>query len=94
MIELGGNIKLTGFREIDNSSMVILKKMIGNYARKMSEKCNNFEGLEMTLKTVHDNQFEIHSKLIDNGSSKNSQVTERNIFIGVDSSLKKVLNSI
>lgn len=98
MIELGGNIKLTGFREVDSGSMVILKKIIGNYARKMSDKCGDFEALEMSLKKVHETsehpKYEVHSRLLDGGKSKTSEVTERNLFVGVDSSLRKVLNAL
>ena len=53
MIELGSNIKLTGFKELDNGSMVILRKIIGNYARKMSDQDTGYEGLEMTLKIIN-----------------------------------------
>ena len=33
-LELGGNIELKGFGSMDKSSMVIVKKIIGNYYLK------------------------------------------------------------
>jgi len=36
-LQLGGNINLSGFKEIDSGSMVVLKKIVGNY-----ESCNRF----------------------------------------------------
>jgi hypothetical protein len=51
-IVLGGNIELVGFKELDGGSMVILKKMIGNHVRKMSETAENFEKLTVTMKKV------------------------------------------
>ena len=45
-LQLGGNIELSGFREIDPASMVIIKKIVGNYARKFSD---HFDGFEIGL---------------------------------------------
>ena len=41
-VQLGGNIELSGFRDIDGASMVVLKKIIGNYARRLSELSEKF----------------------------------------------------
>jgi ribosome-associated translation inhibitor RaiA len=97
-IELGGNIQLAGFRDIDGASMVVLKKIIGNYARKMSEHSDKFENLHVTMKQVHTKEksekYEIHAKLIDNGKPFVSEVTERNLFIAVDNALKKIISEL
>ena len=37
-VELGGNIQLNGFSRLDGASMIILKKIVGNYAKKIAEK--------------------------------------------------------
>lgn len=93
-LQLGGNIELSGFSGLDGGTMIVLKKIVGNYARKMSEKASKFERLGLTMKTVHDNQFEMHAKLLDKGSAITSSVTERNLFVAVDSALKKIMNKI
>lgn len=93
-ITLGGNIQLSGFKEVDGGSMVILRKIVGNYARKFSDRSNTFESLSLRLKTVHQTEasqkHEIHAKLIDNGKPYTAEVLERNLFVAVDSGLKKV----
>ncbi|MBD3354351.1 hypothetical protein GF361_00020 [Candidatus Woesearchaeota archaeon] len=94
VLQLGGNIELSGFSNLEGGAMIVLKKIIGNYARKMSDRSKNFEKLSVHMKTVHDNQYELHAKMIDNGKKFNSSVTERNIFVAVDSSLKKIMNEI
>ena len=38
MIELGGNISLEGFKDVDNSEMTIIKKIVGNSTKKINEK--------------------------------------------------------
>ena len=93
--QLGGNIELSGFRDFDGGSMIILKKIIGNYAKKFSGTCTNFEKLSITMKQVHSgNKFEIHGKVIDNGKNYVSELTDHNIFFVLDKVLKKIENSM
>jgi len=94
LIELGGKIQLTGFKDIDRNSMVVLKKIVGNYVRKFSTHCKKFESLQLHLKTVHANQFQLNSKVIDNGSAFTSEVTDRNLFFVLDKALKKIEGSL
>lgn len=93
-LQLGGNIELSGFSGLDKGVMIILKKIIGNYARKMSDMSKRFEQLSLRMKTVHDNKYELHAKLIDNGKAIASSAVEHNIFVAVDSSLKKIMHEI
>jgi len=89
MIELGGNITLVGFSDVDEGSMIILKKMVGNSVRKYQETTQKFEGLTLTCKNVHsDNKFELHGKLLDNGKVLTSQVVDYNLFFTLDKVLK------
>lgn len=93
-LQLGGNIELSGFGSLDKGIMVILKKIVGNYARKMSDMSSNFENLSLRMKTVHDNKYELHAKLMDNGKAFTSSTVERNLFVAVDSVLKKIMKEI
>ena len=98
VLELGGNIQLAGFKDMDGASMVVLKKIIGNYARKMSDISEKFESLHVTMKPVHKTEksekYEIHVKLMSDGKPFVSEVTERNLFIAIDNALKKVVSEI
>lgn len=98
MIELGGNIELVGFKEFDYSEMVVIKKIVGNYAKKMSETCRKFERLTITCKNVHkqeDNEkYEVHGKVVDNGKIFASEDTEKNFYVALDNVLKKLLVEI
>ncbi len=97
VLQLGGNIELSGFKECDYSVMLVLKKIIGNYARKMNDK-SNFEKLSLTMKTIHakekSEKYEIHAKLMDNGNPITGECTDRNLFIAIDSALKKIEKNI
>ncbi len=98
VLQLGGNIELSGFSDLEPGVMIILKKIVGNYARRMSDKCKNFEKLTVTMKTVHAKEkgekYELHAKMIDNGKPHNSSCVDRYLFVGVDNSLKAVMNSL
>lgn len=94
MIELGGNITLVGFREIDYAEMIVVKKMIGNYVRKFSDK-DQVNNLTINMKRIHHTdedsyKFELKAKLDLNGTIVNSEVVDFNLFIGMDSIMKKL----
>lgn len=95
-IVLGGNIELVGFKELDGGSMVILKKIIGNHARKMSETAVNFEKLTVNLKKVGSggNKFEVQAKMMDNGRPVTSEVTDFNLFFTLDKALSQIMSQI
>ena len=97
-MQLGGNIELSGFRDIDGASMVVLKKIIGNYGRRLAELSDKVESLKVTMKPIHEteksNKYEIHAKLINDGKSTVSEVVERNLFVAIDNALKKIVNEI
>ena len=90
LLKLGGSIELSGFSAVDRGAMIILKKIVGNYARKLADSADNFEALKLRVKKVHDNIFELKCQMIAGGNSINSSVEERNIFVAVDSALKKI----
>jgi ribosome-associated translation inhibitor RaiA len=74
--------------------MVVIKKLVGNYTRKLSDgrPVNN---LTITLKPIHKTdkdsvKYELKSKLDLDGKIYNSEIVEYNLFIGIDSILKKL----
>lgn len=93
-VELGGNIALSGFKDISRSEMVVIKKIVGSYARKFSDQLEGYESLSLNLKLVHKTQgsekYEIHGKVIHKGKVETSEIIERNVFMAVDSVLKKL----
>ncbi len=97
-VKLGGNIELTGFRDIDSSSMIVLKKIIGNHARRISEMSEKMENLHVTLKPIHQREkgekYEVHAKLLDNGKVYAAESVDRNLFVAVDDVLKKMVSEL
>lgn len=97
-LKLGESIRLSGFREVDRSSIVIIKKIVGNYVKRFSEIETNFNNLAIVMKTIHETEgskkYEIHANLSAKGKPIISEVVDRNIFVAVDSALKKIESEI
>ena len=91
-------IELSGFKVIDNGSMVIARKIIGSHFKRISELTQKMEKLHITLKSVHEREksekYEVHANLIDGGKVYSSEVTERNFNVAIDSVLQKLINEL
>lgn len=94
VLQLGGNIELSGFSGLDGGAMIVLKKIIGNYVSKMNNQVSKLEKVSITMKVVHDNKFELKAKLVDNGNALHSSAVDRNIYVAVDSALKSIMSQI
>ena len=93
-LELGGNIVLTGFQALDRDTMVVLKKIVGNYARKFSDKSKGFEQLSLRMKLIHaqehSEKYELNGMVVVNGKQYTSEITDKNLFFAVDKVFKKI----
>jgi len=73
---------------------VVLKKVIGNYTRKFSDRCKGFESITITMKPIHEvgdsKKYEINVKVMDCGKPLNTEITDKNLFVAVDNALKKI----
>ncbi|RLE39335.1 hypothetical protein DRJ17_01280 [Candidatus Woesearchaeota archaeon] len=97
MITLGGNIELTGFRELDKGELSVVKKMVGNYVKRFNDLASNFEKLKLTMRAISQTPkseiYEINAQVIDNGQTINAEHSDRNLFFCIDRVLKKIENS-
>ena len=80
-MQLGGNIQLIGFRELDPAKLIVVKKMVGNYVKKIEEKTHNFEKIAVHMKKIHNAEFEIQIKAVVGGKPYNSELINYNIFL-------------
>jgi ribosome-associated translation inhibitor RaiA len=97
-LNLGGNIQLVGFKQVSLSDVVVVKKVVGHYTRKIQEACKNFQSITIILKEIHkienSAKMEIHVKVFDEGRTFNSEVVDKNLFVALDSALKKMLAEV
>lgn len=87
--QLGGNIELAGFQKLDGGTMIVLKKIIGNYARKFSDKLNGIDKLSLKVQQAGE-QYELHCRLVAGNKNITVSHSDHNLFFLVDQALKKV----
>ena len=92
IINLGGNIELSGIETLDPASMVILKKMVGNYARQFSEK-TNLQKLSVSISSK-DGLVCLNSVLVTDSLSFSSECSDKNLFFALDLVLKQIENEL
>lgn len=93
VIELGGNIRLSGFKELEPAMLIVVKKMVGNYTKKISERVKDFQDININLKKVHEKNHEIQIKL-NADKIYNSEVADYNLFFALDKALGKIMSEV
>ena len=84
MIELGGNIKLVGFSNIEPALLIVVKKITGNYVKKMSDKLGkDIEELKLELKD-ETGQKKVIGELRFNSKIENAESINLNLFFALD----------
>ena len=90
IIELGKNIELIDFKDIERDQLFIMKKIIGNFVKKIQDKNNDFEKLSIHLKRVHNSEYEILGKLVIKSNVYSSEVVNYNLFYALNETLRKL----
>ena len=90
MIELGGNIKLKGFSEIDNASLIVVKKIVGNYAKKLAETTEDFQQLILNLESDNPKDFKINIEFQKNSENLTSEIQGENLFFTLSQALEGI----
>jgi len=93
---LGGNISLVGFEKLDNADLVIIRKIVGNYIKKMSE-VGDYKEMRLNLKQhPHGKSFnhEVDGFALFSEGRFSTNVTERNLFTAVSEACEKILNEV
>ncbi|MBT3281346.1 hypothetical protein HN865_03120 [Candidatus Woesearchaeota archaeon] len=88
MIELGGNISLEGFEGVDPGKLIVIKKILGNYVKNISETVDNFESILISLKCDKDNI--IDTKLICGKTEIITNSSDKNIFFALNNVLEEL----
>jgi len=82
-VRLGGNIELYGVEKLDGATMIVLKKIIGTYARKFSEK-----GLDKLAVSFEGNAIKVEA--VSQGNTLAANASHDNMFFGLDNALKDI----
>ncbi len=91
-VELGGNISLTGFEDIQPVQMVVLKKIVGNSVKTYSEKAKDFQKFELILSKEGD-QHKLKAILTAEKPVEAESISN-NLFMALADVLKKIESSL
>lgn len=84
MITLGGNIKLEGFETLDPASMIIVKKMVGLFAKKAFEKLGTVDSFEVTKVGA-----DIAVRILSKEFAYEGAANDSNLFMALSNALKQ-----
>jgi ribosome-associated translation inhibitor RaiA len=67
----------------------VIKKIVGQYARRMSDTVPGFEGLRVALEEEGHGSIAIHAHVRVNEHESIGDAHEHNIFVALDTALKR-----
>jgi len=91
---LGGNIALVGFDILEPAELIIVKKIVGTYVKKLQES-TEYKELKLVLKqSQHGKTFkhEINAQVDLNKGSFQSKVVEWNLFTAIAAAMDKLIS--
>ena len=94
-INLGGNIQLSGFGNLDEEQLLIVKKMVGQFVKRVDSN-KNTSRLQMTLKGIHATEgqkpkkYELHGLLDLDGKITQTESIDYNFLFVLNNVLKKL----
>lgn len=90
MIELGGNIKLKGFNELDAATLIVVKKIVGNYTKKLSNDHPDFTELLLELNQEGNKKFSINASFFRKSGELTAKADGENIFFTISAALEGI----
>ena len=95
-IKLKGNIALVGFEILDPAELVIIKKIVGTYVKKICEN-GPYNEMRLTLQQhAHGKSFkhEIQGLAFVGNNRFSAEITEWNLYSAVSQVCEKILNAV
>lgn len=89
-MELGEHIELHGFVEDLYGELVIVKKLVGNHVKRLSERVDGYERLVLT-RSQADGKEVVEGVLTAKGTAYEATGDDENIFFALDKCLKMLL---
>lgn len=93
MIELGGNIVLQGFKDRDYAELIVVKKLVGRYARQITDRGVDLTELKVSMKAPS-SRYEMEASCDVGGKTVYASAEDRNLFVTLDSVLKKIVGQL
>ncbi len=88
-MELGGNIALDGFSEREFTEMIVVKKIVGQYARRWNDTLGANEAVKIRLTKEGHGTFHIHVAVRTGTHESAGDSSDHNLFVALDTALKR-----
>jgi len=89
MMKLGGNITLDGFENLEPAMLVVVKKMVGIYAKRFSETLGSVDSLEVVR-----SENSISVRLTSKEKTFEENANDNNLFVTLSKALTNLANKI
>ncbi|MBT3985896.1 hypothetical protein HOD38_04145 [archaeon] len=83
-MELGGNIVLEGFDGVGSEKLIVIKKIAGSFAKKVSDEKGEYEKVIFTLEDT----YKITIKVIQKDKESVSENQDKNLFFALTNAIK------
>lgn len=87
MIELGGSIKLINFENLEPALLIVVKKIVGNYTKKISETLKDFKSIEISLDSEEQYKIKV---LVEADKKYESEAKDKNLFFALNAALQQI----
>src|SRR3989344_3930302 len=95
-IELGGSISLVGFGSLEPVELVVVKKIVGNFVKKLNEK-SDYESLVMELRQHKKGKtflHEINAHARADEKMFSAKVSDYNLYSCISKASEKILSEL
>ncbi len=93
-MKLGGNIELEGFDSLEPAQLIVVKKIVGSNAKKISEGITPFDNLSITLQENQPDQKTIKGKITVKGTDHEAEASDKNLFFALNTLFTKLTEKI
>lgn len=83
-MKLGGNIELEGFDNMEPAQLIVIKKIVGSSAKKISEEVAEFDNLQITLKENEKDKVTISGKIKVKDVEHEAEASDKNLFFALN----------
>ena len=93
-MKLGGNIELEGFDNIEPAQLVVIKKIVGSSAKKISEEISAFDNLQITLKENEKDKVTLNGKITIKEATHEAESSDKNLFFALNNLISELTAKI
>ena len=93
-MKLGGNIELEGFDNIEPAQLIVIKKIVGSGAKRISEEISEFDNLLISLKENNKEKITLIGKIKMGDKEAESEASDKNLFFALNKILADLTSKI